>query len=289
MQVVKLGGSVLTDCAAISRAANVIASQSSWRVIVVSAIAGHTRQLLAQAQSQKLSSKKTDALLAEGELQASHQLANVCQKQGLNVRWVDARECIVTDSQFGCAAPDTVATDNNCRQKLTPNGDEIIITQGFIGSDTQGNTTTLGFEGSDYSAALMARGLHAEKLVICKDVGGVYHADPHWLSVAEVMSDLHYQAVEELTQFGLQCLHPNTIKPLAQASIPVLMQTLHGDKQTRISEYGSLNWWVLMPHQKGVLLRNHHGEKLLAINEQDRDALQQCYQQQCEEAMCLSQ
>src|SRR6185369_5407113 len=98
---------------------------------------------------------------------------------------------------------------------------QVILTQGFIGSTPEGLTTTLGREGSDFSAAIFTSCLEAESLTIWKDVAGVMNADPKRLSTAAVFEELPFQEAAEMTYFGASIIHPKTIKPLANRGIPL--------------------------------------------------------------------
>ena len=101
----------------------------------------------------------------------------------------------------------------------------IVLTQGFIGGCLKGNVTTLGREGSDYTAALLGHCLEAESVTIWKDVPGVLNADPRWLQGAVLLPELSYQDAAELTYYGATVIHPKTIRPLAQKGIPLYVRS----------------------------------------------------------------
>lgn len=138
--------------------------------------------------------------------------------------WIDARDCIVTDRTFREGKVDWTRTAGNIqllRPRLAAN---IIITQGFIGRTPDGFTTTLGREGSDFSAAIFASSLNAESVTIWKDVAGVMNADPRRFSQAVVFEELPFKEAAEMTYYGASVIHPKTIKPLANKGIPLLVK-----------------------------------------------------------------
>lgn len=150
----------------------------------------------------------------------SHYLAN----EGVPVQWIDARKMIRTDSNFREGKVDwdfSKATIQTLTDKLT-NG--VLVTQGFIGSTENGLTTTLGREGSDYSAAIFASCLKAESVTIWKDVPGVMNADPKRLPAAIVFEELPFKEAAEMTYYGASVIHPKTIKPLANNGIPLFVK-----------------------------------------------------------------
>jgi aspartate kinase len=152
--------------------------------------------------------------------------------------WLDSRECISTDRTFREGKVDWERTEDNIRKLRERLKDKIIITQGFIGGTSDGLTTTLGREGSDYSAAIFASSLGAESVTIWKDVPGVMNADPKRLTAAVVFNQLPFKEAAEMTYYGASVIHPKTIKPLANRGIPLLVKnfddpTLPG---TRIHE-----------------------------------------------------
>lgn len=136
---------------------------------------------------------------------------------------LDARSVIRTDSNFGKATPLIEAIEKECQGKLNLKGSHLYVTQGFIGSDMQGNTTILGRGGSDYSAALFAEGSHADVLEIWTDVAGIATTDPRLCKEAKIINELSYQEAGEMAQYGAKVLHPATIAPAVRRSIPVFV------------------------------------------------------------------
>ena len=189
-------------------------------------------------ESQELTGQTKDAVASIGERLSSYLFAKCCSLASLKTQWVDATEIIRTDSDFGQANP-VVATINEQTQRLwdvlEPN--TIPIIGGYYGSDEQGNITTLGFEGSDYSASLIGAALDAETIEIWTDVSGIYTCDPRLVKDAEPISQLSFQEATELAYFGAKVLHPSTTKPAAQKEIPVWVKNIFDPEQpgTKIS------------------------------------------------------
>ncbi len=139
------------------------------------------------------------------------------------VTLLDARTVIKTDSNFGKATPLIDLIEQEASSKLNFSGETVYITQGFIGSDLQGNTTILGRGGSDYSAALFAEGISASVLEIWTDVAGVATTDPRLVKEAQIIPELTYSEAAEMAQYGAKILHPATIAPAVRKSIPVFV------------------------------------------------------------------
>ena len=139
------------------------------------------------------------------------------------VTLLDARTIIKTDSNFGKATPQINVIEKEATARIDRSGDTIYITQGFIGSDLQGNTTILGRGGSDYSAALFAEGVSADILEIWTDVAGVATTDPRMVKEAKIIPELSYSEAAEMAQYGAKILHPATIAPAVRKNIPVFV------------------------------------------------------------------
>jgi aspartate kinase len=166
-----------------------------------------------------------DQIVCHGELLASTLLADYLESLSLPVFWKDAREVIATDSHHreGRIDWDLTAKKIESWRPFLEKG--VIITQGFIGRTTDGLSTTLGREGSDFSAAILGYVLAAESVTIWKDVPGVMNADPKRIPSATVFDELPYQEAAEMTYFGASVIHPKTIKPLANRGIPLLVKS----------------------------------------------------------------
>lgn len=180
---------------------------------------------------------KYDQVVSLGEIISTLIVADYLSESRV-AQWVDARQYIITDSTFREGQVDWNSTRLKIRTLNAVLENGPIITQGFIGSTIDGLTTTLGREGSDFSAAIFASCLRAESLTIWKDVPGVMNADPKRLPAATTFEELPFQEAAEMTYYGASVIHPKTIKPLANHNIPLLVKnfddvTLPG---TRIHE-----------------------------------------------------
>ncbi|TJZ50588.1 aspartate kinase [Sphingobacterium olei] len=161
-----------------------------------------------------------DQIVSLGEILSSKVLAAYCQLSNISAKWVDARDYILTDNTYTEANVDWEKTEDKIRRDIPFILDEhVIITQGFIGSTSENFTTTLGREGSDYSAAIFASCLNVEDITIWKDVPGVLNADPKWFDQTELIPELSYTDAIELTYYGATVIHPKTIKPLQNKKI----------------------------------------------------------------------
>ena len=169
----------------------------------------------------ELSPRTLDKLMSYGELLSSRLVAAAAQAQGLDAVWADARQLIRTNSRFGTAEVDMAATDQLVAGSRAENPARLWVVPGFIAADAQGNTTTLGRGGSDYTAALLAAALGAAKLEIWTDVSGMMTADPRLVRAAQPIPRISYQEAMELSHFGAKVLYPPTIQPVMQRGIPL--------------------------------------------------------------------
>src|SRR5699024_1559875 len=178
-------------------------------------------------QRQELSPKCKDAIAAIGERLSSDLFARCGQAYGLPTRWIDAGELMRTNSNFGKAEPDTASINKLAAEQLQAFPKKAIaVMGGFYGQDHQGNTTTLGFEGSDYSAGLVGAALSAEAIEIWTDVSGIYTCDPRVVQEARPIPELSFQQATELAYFGAKVLHPSTTKPAFQQNIPIRVKNI---------------------------------------------------------------
>ncbi|WP_323964769.1 lysine-sensitive aspartokinase 3 [Aeromonas hydrophila] len=165
-----------------------------------------------------------DRLIACGELMSTRLFTELLRQRGVKVCWQDARQLLRTDSRFGKASVDLAATRTLCQAALGPLlGDSLIITQGFIGADGDGRTTTLGRGGSDYSAALLAEALDAGTIEIWTDVPGIYTTDPRLVTRARPIPEISFVEAAEMATFGAKVLHPATLQPAVRQDIPVFV------------------------------------------------------------------
>ena len=164
-----------------------------------------------------------DAIVSFGETLSSTLLAEVLKQKGIEAQQVDARRCIITDEEFTSAAPLMTETFAQTNSELRPvlESRVVPVLGGFIGATKQGVTTTLGRGGSDYTAALIGAALGAREIQIWTDVTGVLTADPRVVPEAQTVERLSYGEAAELAYFGAKVLHPKTIQPAIENSIPV--------------------------------------------------------------------
>ncbi len=178
----------------------------------------------AEAASFQSSKKLTDHLVACGELMSTYILTQLMRERGVNAVRFDIREVLRTDSHYGRAEPQIEEIAKLAQEKLAPLCAEyVVVTQGFIGSDEQGNTTTLGRGGSDYSAALIAESVKASGLEIWTDVPGIYTTDPRIAPKAAPISEISFSEASEMANFGAKILHPSTLVPALRHEIPVFV------------------------------------------------------------------
>ncbi|EGA71778.1 aspartate kinase III [Vibrio sinaloensis DSM 21326] len=179
---------------------------------------------LAEAASIQASTKLTDHLVACGELMSTHILTQLMKERGIPATRFDIREVLRTDDAFGKAEPELGTISQLASQSLAPLcQDYVVITQGFIGADAQGNTTTLGRGGSDYSAALIAEAVKASGLEIWTDVPGIYTTDPRIAPKASPIAEISFSEASEMANFGAKILHPSTLIPALRHDIPVFV------------------------------------------------------------------
>ncbi|MDN3608308.1 lysine-sensitive aspartokinase 3 [Vibrio ostreicida] len=179
---------------------------------------------LAEEASIQSSHKLTDHLVACGELMSTYLLTQVFKERGINAKRFDIRNVLRTDNNFGKAEPNTSVIRQRAHESLVPLCQEYtVIVQGFIGSDSEGNTTTLGRGGSDYSAALIAEAIDASGLEIWTDVPGIYTTDPRIAPKASPIAEISFSEASEMANFGAKILHPSTLLPALRHAIPVFV------------------------------------------------------------------
>jgi aspartate kinase len=165
-----------------------------------------------------------DQVVSFGELLSTTIVQAFLRQEGFDSKWVDVRDYIKTDSQFRSARVNVAQTERIIAG-LEKETTQFIITQGFIGSNEKGQTTTLGREGSDYSAALFAYSLKTEEVAIWKDVDGVFNADPHLFKSPVLIDQLSYKEAVELAFYGASIIHPKTIQPLSERNIQLKVKS----------------------------------------------------------------
>jgi len=178
---------------------------------------------LSEAASLATSPALTDELISHGEMMSTQIFIEILREQNASGTWVDVRTIIATNNHFGKAAPNDEQTQSNSDSILKPLIDrgELVITQGFIGREPSGKTTTLGRGGSDYSAALLAEVLNAKDVLIWTDVAGIYTTDPRIVPAAQRIDTMSFAEAAEMATFGAKVLHPATLLPAVRSNIPV--------------------------------------------------------------------
>ncbi len=154
-----------------------------------------------------------------------------------HVCWCDIRENLLTDDRYRDANVFWDESTNRLRSIFDFRKERIYVTQGFIGGTVAGDTTTLGREGSDYTAAIIANMLDAECVVVWKDVPGILNADPKWLPDATKLDEISYKEAVEMSFSGAKVIHPKTIKPLHNKNIPLHVRSF------------------LVPEEKGTVIK----------------------------------
>jgi aspartate kinase len=190
-----------------------------------------------------------DQIVCIGEMLSTSIVSAYLNAEGIKNKWIDVRDIIRTDDNFRNGVIDWNVTEQKVNEVLLPlmNQNNMILTQGFIGSTDENESTTLGREGSDYSAAVFANLFNAESQTIWKDVPGVMNADPKQYKEAQLISELSYKEVIEMAYYGAQVIHPKTIKPLQNKNIPLIVRSF------------------INTSAKGTLIHNMASEKLQPI------------------------
>ncbi len=166
-----------------------------------------------------------DQLIAFGELLSTTIVSAYLNHIGQKNKWVDIRKYLDADDKYRDANIIWDSSETKVKQKFKAENNSLYITQGFIASDFKGNTCSLGREGSDYTAAILAYLLNADKMIIWKDVLGVLNADPDYFNNTTKLDLIPYQEAIELSYYGASVIHPKTIKPLQAKQIPLWVKS----------------------------------------------------------------
>ena len=164
-----------------------------------------------------------DQIVSYGELISTTILSHFMSFMGIKTQWLDVRNFIETDANYRDAEVDWELTQKNIAKNVKPK--ILNITQGFLGSDENNFTTTLGREGSDYTAAIFAYCLNAESVTIWKDVPGVMNADPRYFENTSLLNQISYREAIELAFYGATVIHPKTLQPLQKKEIPLFVKS----------------------------------------------------------------
>lgn len=183
--------------------------------------------LYSTLQDKKLDSfdLKYDQVVSFGETLSTKIVSAFLNSKLLANSWIDIRKVFLTDDVFREANIDFIATAKKAESIFNFKNQKIYLTQGFIGATNDGLVTTLGREGSDYTAAVLANLLDAEKVVVWKDVDGILNADPQYFQETEKLDKISYQEAVELAYFGAKVIHPKTLKPLHNKNIPLFVRS----------------------------------------------------------------
>ena len=212
------------------------------------------------------SAKIKDQVLAQGELISAKFLTHQLADNGVNATFVDARKLIVTDDEFGNAQPiESVSEDKVIDYFKQNSSDDVKVITGFIASNQQGETTTLGRNGSNYTASLIANYLNASELQNYTHVNGIYTANPDLVENSKKIKKLSYQEANEMANFGTNILHAKTIIPLIEKNIPLrILNTFNADNEgTLIGEASERGGIKSLSVQEHVALVNLVGRGLL--------------------------
>ncbi|MFK5958881.1 MAG: aspartate kinase [Lutibacter sp.] len=187
-------------------------------------------QLFGELSSFLISNKLTDynfiydQIVGYGELLSTKIVSAYLNKNNIDTNWIDVRDCIKTDSIYRDASVNWELTSKNIKQLNT---NKLYITQGFLGSNSKNKTTTLGREGSDYTAAIFGYCLNVKSITIWKDVDGVLNADPRYFKETQLLQQISYSEAIEMAFYGASVIHPKTLKPLENKNIPLYVRSFY--------------------------------------------------------------
>ena len=186
-----------------------------------------------------------DQIVSYGELFSTLIVAEYLNAIGVRTKWMDIRKSLKSDNSYREAKIDWELSGQLVKKDFVFGGEQVLLTQGFLASTINNLTTTLGREGSDYTAAILAYILDAERVIIWKDVPGVLNADPKWFDDTVLLEHLSYRDAIELAYYGASVIHPKTIQPLKQKNIPLQIKSF------------------IRPEEKGTLVGNEPYDKLI--------------------------
>ncbi len=217
---------------------------------------------LAETASATPSTALSDELVSHGELMSSLLFTEVLREREARAEWFDARKVIRTNSLYGCAEPHLSHVETQVETHLRPRLEQtIVITQGFIGSDENEQTTTLGRGGSDYTASLLGEALHAARVDIWTDVAGIYTTDPRIVAQARRIDHISFSEASNMATFGAKVLHPATLLPAMRKNIPVFVgsskNTAAGGTLVRRETENPQQYRAIAVRRKQTLLRLH--------------------------------
>lgn len=181
-------------------------------------------EMLSEAASLATSDALTDELVSHGELMSTLLFVELLREKGIQADWFDVRKVMKTNDLFCHAEPDMALLTELTKSLIQPRLEEtVIVTQGFIGQEPKGRTTTLGRGGSDYTAALIGEALGMSRVDIWTDVPGIYSTDPRIVPEAHRIDQIAFDEAAEMATFGAKILHPATLLPAVRSGIPVFV------------------------------------------------------------------
>lgn len=224
-----------------------------------------------------------DQVVCCGELLSSSLVCMYLEEQHIRATWVDVRDIIRTDDNFRDAAIDWTHTGYKIQKAVAPLFDayDVVVTQGFIGSTDENESTTLGREGSDYSAAIFANLLPAESVTIWKDVDAVMNADPRAYKDVTIIPSLSFTEVIEMAYYGAQVIHPKTIKPLQNKNIPLYVKSFLDPSLagTTISSSNTKNLPPIIVQKKNQVLIRFKSKDFSFVEEKPVQQLHELFNQ----------
>ena len=211
-----------------------------------------------------------DTIVAFGELISTTIVSNYLNGHGVKNRWVDMRRAFLTEQRHKDANVNLEATAVRLKREISDSDVSVFVGQGFIGGAPDGTTTTLGREGSDYSAAIVANVLDAESMSVWKDVDGILNADPKIFKDAVKIDALNYLDTIELAYSGAQIIHPKTIKPLQQKNIPLYVRPFgnkHAQGSVITGDVERAYEPIMIQKSNQVLLKLHSRDLTFVLEE----------------------
>ena len=211
-----------------------------------------------------------DTIVAYGELVSTTIISNYLNGHGVENRWVDMRRAFLTEQRHKDANVNLEATAVRLKREIKDSPVSVFVGQGFIGGAPDGTTTTLGREGSDYSAAIVANVLDAESMSVWKDVDGILNADPKKFPDAKKIERLNYMDTIEMAYSGAQIIHPKTIKPLQQKNIPLYVRPFgnkHAQGSVITGDVERAYEPIMIRKENQVLLKLHSRDLSFVLEE----------------------
>ncbi len=211
-----------------------------------------------------------DTIVAFGELISTTIISNYLRGHGVDNRWVDMRRAFLTEQRHKDANVNLEATAVRLKREIADSPTSVFVGQGFIGGAPDGTTTTLGREGSDYSAAIVANVLDAESMSVWKDVDGILNADPKIFPDAKKIERLNYMDTIEMAYSGAQIIHPKTIKPLQMKNIPLYVRPFgnkHAQGSVITGDVERAYEPIMIQKENQVLLKLHSRDLSFVLEE----------------------